>query len=127
MTDSQSSTANAELIAAYDEYIGLLVQSESSMLGLAHAHGYRCPDELVQRGKELREKIAELKSGAPAQGTRSPHKVMTHEEYAAMPIIGWHEVCRDVDGFGAIGIRFLGETSAVPSTEHNPPAPESSR
>lgn len=40
---------------------------------------------------------------------RKPHKVMTPEEYAAMPIIGWHEVCRDVDGFGGVGIRFLGE------------------
>lgn len=36
------------------------------------------------------------------------HKVMTPEEYAAMPIIGWHEVCRDVDGFGGVGVRFLG-------------------
>lgn len=39
---------------------------------------------------------------------RRAHKVMTAEEYAAMPIIGWHEVCRDVDGFGGIGIRYLG-------------------
>ena len=37
------------------------------------------------------------------------HKVMTPEEYAAMPIKGWHEVCRDVDGFGGVGVRFLGE------------------
>lgn len=36
-----------------------------------------------------------------------PHKTMTPEEYAAMPIIGWHEVCRNVDGCGGIGIRFL--------------------
>ena len=39
---------------------------------------------------------------------REPHKVMTPEEYAAMPIIGWHEVCRDVDGAGSVGIRYLG-------------------
>jgi hypothetical protein len=38
---------------------------------------------------------------------KKPHKVMTREEYAAMPILGWHEVCRDVDGFGGIGVRFL--------------------
>ena len=37
------------------------------------------------------------------------HKVMTPEEYAAMPIVGWHEVCRDYDGFGGVGIRFLSE------------------
>lgn len=35
------------------------------------------------------------------------HKVMTPEEYAGMPLIGWHEVCRDVDGCGAVGVRFL--------------------
>jgi hypothetical protein len=38
---------------------------------------------------------------------RRAHKVMTAEEYAATPIIGWHEVCRDVDGFGAVGVRYL--------------------
>lgn len=37
------------------------------------------------------------------------HKVMTAEEYAAMPIKGWHEVCRDIDGFSGVGIRFLGD------------------
>lgn len=44
---------------------------------------------------------------------RKPHKVMTPEEYAAMPLQGWHEVCRDVDGFGGVGVRYLGrdETS----------------
>jgi len=36
------------------------------------------------------------------------HKVMTPEEYAAMPIVGWHEVCRDYDGCGGVGVRFLG-------------------
>jgi hypothetical protein len=39
---------------------------------------------------------------------RKPHKVMTPEEYAAVPIIGWHEVCRDVDGRGGVGVRYLG-------------------
>lgn len=43
---------------------------------------------------------------------RKVHKTMTTEEYAAMPIIGWHEVCRDVDGFGGVGIRYLG-TSGI--------------
>lgn len=36
------------------------------------------------------------------------HKVMTPEEYAALPLVGWHMVCRDFDGFGGVGIRFLG-------------------
>lgn len=39
---------------------------------------------------------------------REAHKVMTPEEYAAMPISDWHEVCRDVDGCGGTGVRFLG-------------------
>lgn len=33
-------------------------------------------------------------------------RVMAPEEYAAMPLIGWHIVCKDFDGFGAIGVRF---------------------
>jgi len=35
------------------------------------------------------------------------HKVMTPEEYAAMAITGWHQVCRDFDGAGNVGVRFL--------------------
>jgi len=38
---------------------------------------------------------------------RKAHKVMTPEEYAALPIVGWHQVCRDFDGFGGVGIRFI--------------------
>lgn len=45
-----------------------------------------------------------LVNGAPPN---KAHKVMTPEEYAAMPLKGWHEVCRDIDGFGGTGIRFL--------------------
>lgn len=43
---------------------------------------------------------------------RRPHITMTPEEYAAIPIIGWHEVCRDVDGFGGVGVRYLGASPA---------------
>ncbi len=35
-----------------------------------------------------------------------PHKVMTPEEYGAAPIVGWHEVCRNVDGCGSVGVRY---------------------
>ena len=51
----------SDLIDAYEEYIKLLVESERELLGLAIAHGYKCPTELVRRGEELREKIATLK------------------------------------------------------------------
>lgn len=50
-----------KLFAAYDEYISLLAQSEKSMFGLAHVHGYQCPQNLVDRGKELRSEIERLK------------------------------------------------------------------
>lgn len=40
---------------------------------------------------------------------RKPHHVMTTDEYSAMQIKGWHEVCRDVDGFGGVGVRFIPE------------------
>lgn len=49
--------------------------------------------------------------GLDEKSSRRAHKIMTPEEYATMPLIGWHEVCRDVDGFGGVGIRFLGEVS----------------
>jgi len=32
--------------------------------------------------------------------------VMTPEEYDALPIVGWHQVCKDFDGFGNVGVRF---------------------
>ena len=38
---------------------------------------------------------------------RKPHRTMTQAEYAAMEIDGWHEVCRNVDGFGGVGVRFV--------------------
>ncbi len=53
--------------------------------------------------------------GSEVKPERKAHKVMTPEEYAAMPIVGWHEVCRDVDGFGGTGVRFLG--SSIPSQD----------
>lgn len=39
--------------------------------------------------------------------TERAHKTMTPDEYAAMPIVGWHYVCRDYDGFGGTGVRFI--------------------
>jgi hypothetical protein len=42
------------------------------------------------------------------RASRQPHKVMTPDEYRCMVIVGWHEVCRNVDGCGGVGVRFLG-------------------
>lgn len=51
-----------ELIEAYDEYIALLAHAEQGLMGLAYAHGYRCPPEFVERGEKLRARIADLKA-----------------------------------------------------------------
>lgn len=51
-----------ELIATYDEYIKALEDENGSLVGLAYAHGWRCPPERAEHGKELRAKIADLKS-----------------------------------------------------------------
>lgn len=40
-------------------------------------------------------------------GGRQAHKIMTREEYEAMPFKGWHEVCRNIDNAGNVGVRFL--------------------
>src|ERR1700680_3350449 len=53
-------------------------------------------------GDHLKYKIMGWTKESAEACERAPHKVMTPEEYAAMPIIGWHEVCRDVDGFGGV-------------------------
>ena len=50
-----------QLIEAYDEYVAALDSENGSLIGLAYAHGWRCPPERVQRGEELRAKIAALK------------------------------------------------------------------
>jgi hypothetical protein len=44
---------------------------------------------------------------AAHQKAKKAHKIMTATEYAAVPIKGWHEVCRNIDGFGGVGIRYI--------------------
>lgn len=51
-----------ELIEAYDDYLEILGDAERHVLGFAVIRGYQCPHEMVRRGKEMREKIARLKS-----------------------------------------------------------------
>lgn len=43
---------------AYEEYIKLLAEEINSLLGLAHVHGWH--SNIVEKGKECREKIATL-------------------------------------------------------------------
>jgi hypothetical protein len=49
------------LIEAYDEYLDFLKSADDHVAGLLYAHGYRCPDDQVRRGEELRNRIAGLK------------------------------------------------------------------
>ena len=53
-----------ELLAAYAEYVELLESTLHVLDGLAFAHGYQPPEALVQRGWELRQRIAELRAPA---------------------------------------------------------------
>lgn len=48
-------------------------------------------------------------SGSINPAAQRAHKVMTKDEYLAAGIKGWHEVCFDVDGFGGVGVRYLGQ------------------
>lgn len=59
-------TCTKDLIAVYDEYIKLLEQSESGLVGIAHVHGWRCPPELMIQGIELRAKIKALRAQVEA-------------------------------------------------------------
>lgn len=50
-----------KLAKAYEKYIDLLSASEASMIALAVAHGWKCPDDTIKRGEELRTAIRALK------------------------------------------------------------------
>ena len=49
------------LVEAYDEYIGLLASSEKMLLPMAVSHGFKFPTDAVDRGQQLRDRIANLK------------------------------------------------------------------
>ena len=61
------------------------------------------PGWLARDVKRAAERVDEWEHG------RKPHKTMTAEEYLAANIKGWHEVCWNVDGFGGVGVRYLGD------------------
>lgn len=80
--------------------MGLCAKTAIQNGGSGHGHWWELGDEAKNIFREFAREHLWI--------DRRPHKVMTVEEYAAMPIIGWHEVCRDVDGFEGVGVRFLG-------------------
>ncbi len=69
-------TITDDLIAAYDEYVDLLGESEKQLTNLAYSHGFRWPSELVRRGEESRAKIASLKERAALEAAQSPAAAM---------------------------------------------------
>lgn len=63
-------------------------------------HSMKSGAEAAKASTDNRMRIALAKQEFKAD------RVMTKEEYDAMPLIGWHEVCKDFDGFGNVGVRF---------------------
>ena len=53
---------NDELQKLYKEYISLLEKAEGDSLGFLASHGIRTSKELVEQGKQLRARIAELEA-----------------------------------------------------------------
>lgn len=59
-----------EVTATYDEYIKLLIDEINELIGMAHVHGWR--SSRVEKGKELREKIAQLKESPQSDPSLPP-------------------------------------------------------
>jgi len=51
-----------DLISMYDEYLGFLQKSSRSAVLIATAHGWAATQEEIEKGKQFREKIEELKN-----------------------------------------------------------------
>lgn len=49
-----------ELIKAYQEYIHFLSKAYNDVLVLAWVHGYRCSEQEIEFGQQLRDNIKEL-------------------------------------------------------------------
>jgi hypothetical protein len=59
-----------ELVKAYEEYVEIFIAAEGMVSGYLFAHDWKYPDELVERGTLLRQKIEELKKPAKPGGNR---------------------------------------------------------
>lgn len=47
------------LIAAQKDYIQFLAEQVKDVTLIANIHGYTCPEEVINKGMELRDKIRE--------------------------------------------------------------------
>jgi len=52
-----------------------------------------------------------LKFVDKATNVNTAEKIMTKEEYENLYIIGWHEVNKNIDGFGNYGIKYCKDQS----------------
>lgn len=74
----------------------------------------RLRDDKRCSGIEIAPLYTRPSQGGEAREERR-HRVMTAAEYIETPIVGWHQVCRNIDGFNNVGVRYLGASA--------PPAP----
>jgi hypothetical protein len=75
-----------ELLALYAEYVKLLEASEGSLTSIAYVHGFQMPEAFVQRGKELRRRIAELRAPADLDAPPPQSKIFSEDEIFRRPI-----------------------------------------
>lgn len=61
-----------DLVDLYTEYVELVNEGNAGAISLAHVHGWRCPDEIVNRGSHYRDRIAQLISSANPQKYDDP-------------------------------------------------------
>lgn len=52
------------LINEYEAYLEFLNEANEGPIGIAYVHGWRCPEVEVQRGKDFRLRLIELRKAA---------------------------------------------------------------
>jgi hypothetical protein len=50
-----------KLIETYDNYLKFLNMANNAPCSIAYAHGWKCPDEDIEKGIAFRKEIQELK------------------------------------------------------------------
>jgi hypothetical protein len=88
----------------------LAMESARELVALSPIGSFHTTPHWQEREKlmsQLRATLGSLEISDHCMGERPAHKVMTPEEYQAMSLQGWHEVCKNVDGFGGVGVRFV--------------------
>ncbi len=50
------------LIAKLEEYLQFINEANEAPISNAYIHGWRCPEEDIEKGKKFREEIKQLKN-----------------------------------------------------------------